>query len=438
MKMMFKVIVGCLIFGSYSHADAATPAPRVHIETDYKNVADHLSMTCKCKSDGMFSAVINDAPKNHDEWVVGSPSFLWSIAPNANLTFATVTEPSVNLSLGEVAFGISYKIKVVVKWIETHSVTKATNTIEAKDEMELDAIRLDGLTVSTHDMIDGMLCDNREGAVEILVTGCSPETQKTLSFALSSKPVETSGIVNKVGCGTGITFYKTVDPLKWTTSKIYWYGTLPGHCCFNNHFEYKFTAALDLKCIVTNTYAMTMPEQDPGYIPQFQTKASIGTPEPVTGEPNLWRCSFTFEDAHKTGFFIGLPTTDQYASEVMKEETYHESQWKATVPTSEGGSGDLYTAKGCRYWLAQAGMNQYYATGSSSAAALQNARTAVSLGIQTENEKAYIIWDTSLGLREVKAKAQAGYNAAWMYHCMYEYTLGPAEKQTRDFHPAYK
>jgi len=434
MKMLRLLVLVCLMFGTYHHAEAA----KVHIETSFQKVKDDLSMTCKCNANGTFSVVIDEAPKDHGEWVVGDPTFLWSIAPAANLTFATVTEPSVSLSLNEGAFGISYKVKVVVTWVETHSVTKATNTIPAPpEEMTLDAIRLDGLTVSTPDMIDGMLCDNREGLVRIIIKGGSPETQMVLSFTLSSRPVETSGIINKVGCGTDIAFYNLLDPLIWTTSPIYWYGTLPGHCCYTNHFAYTFTAALDSKCIVAKDYKMTMPNERPVMVPQPPKRKSTRG-DAVLGQNNRWRCNIEFRDFEKTALIMGLPTTDQYVEETEKEETFHKGQWEGTVPTSEGGTGDLYTATGCKYWFGKQDDDQYYGEGATAEEAENNATYLMSIACFKEETQSRSIWSKdSFAFIEVGAKKHAGFNAAWMYHCMYEEKYGQAEKQVNYSHPAH-
>jgi hypothetical protein len=444
MKMMFKVIAGCLMFGTYNNAQAA----KVHIETDFKKVTDDLSMTCKCTPDGAFSAVIDESPKDHDEWVVGDPSFLWSITPSANLTFATVTEPLVNLSLSDDAFGISYKVKVVVTWIETHSITKATNPIELKKEMVLDAVRLDGLTVETPDMINGMLCDNRTGTVNIACSGCSIETQKTLSLTLSSMPVETSGIINKVGCGTDIAFFKTTDPLKWTTSTNYWYGTLPGHCCYFNHFEYKFTAALDSKCIVTKKYAMTMPPAVAVMNPSWSNASTISEPT-YNAVTKMWRCNITLRDYIKDGNCTGLPTTNQYDPEAAVEENYHLKQWKGTVSLDEGGQGDCATAVQLKGWLKSPSTahsfglqwdNEVpYVEKSASTVAFSYAQAAVSWAMTAEQTEAWSVWTKDQPFIEVKAKAFAGYNAAWKYHCTYESddNYGPEEKVKNYSHQSF-
>ena len=131
----------------------------------------------------------------------------------------------------------------------------------------------------------------------------------------------------------------------------------------------------------------------------------------------------------------GLPTTDQYSVEANREEEYHVKQWLGQVSTEEGGQGDCYTAKGVAWMAGCIGAGPFYEYGGSPEEAKQRAITKVQMAEEDEFEISDLVTANDHGFIELKAKAYAGYNAAWKYHCMYESVFGSNPVNHR--HPAY-
>jgi hypothetical protein len=205
-------------------------------------------------------------------------------------------------------------------------------------------------------------------------------------------------------------------------------------------------------CKVSKEYAATMPNEEPRV--DFQVNdlieqiAEISEPETV----NHWwgtryRCGVKFKDFPKSATIVGIPTTNQYNEENKLEEEYHVLQWMGQVSGGQGGQGDCYTAKGVVYFLKQDGKISgdgpwYYAKEAKTPPqARLNAIELAGEGRTTESDKSYdISKKKDKGFMEVKAKAHAGYNAAWKYHCTYRTKPGYGEEsaQTDHRHPAYE
>ena len=120
----------------------------VHIDTTFTLVEEGYAITCTHEPSGSFSAVIDDAPKPHDEWIVGDPTYTWTISPSKSLTFAPTDASTVNLTLGADAFGKSYGVALKVKWVETNDKTGASHEIVALAALTLDAVSIETETVS--------------------------------------------------------------------------------------------------------------------------------------------------------------------------------------------------------------------------------------------------------------------------------------------------
>ena len=278
------------------------------------------------------------------------------------------------------------------------------------------------------------LTDNRQATVTIFVAGVDPNA---LVFRLSAEPTEQGQLVNKGG--TGITFIPTDNPLVWRTSVIYWYGVLPDHCCNKYHHAYKFMLTDNHGHSAANTYRVGWPaNENPRMIPSHSDNSAttISNPEQVPGITNFYRCLIMFGGFTRSTALAGLPTTDQYAAETMREETYHAQQWMGAVPLSQGGQGDCFTAKGIMWWLNWIGDGPWYVYGTTLDAARALAEDKVMQGELEEATKSLEIWSHDRGFVELKAKEYAGYNAAWKYHCTYEATYGP--NPANYTHPAYQ
>ena len=257
-------------------------------------------------------------------------------------------------------------------------------------------------------------------------------------FVLSAVPKEKGNIINKAG--TAVEIYPTVNPLVWHTSNIYWYGIEPDFCCHFNQFPYRFTLHVDGTLTSTNDFRVGWPEEpievDPDYdrtnIANFFQKPEY---DPATG---LYRSQITFADYRKTTRTVpaGLVPSCQYAEEILREEAFHIQQYLGHVPSEEGGQGDIFTARGLRWFAKLEGDGPWYVTGSTYEvtrfAALQLVRKAALFEIA----KSLQIQKNDRGFCEKIAKERAGFNAAWKYHCTYEAEYGP--NPVNHVHPAYQ
>ena len=276
------------------------------------------------------------------------------------------------------------------------------------------------------------LTDNRQATVTISVAGIS--NPETLVFQLEAEPVETGSLINKGG--TSIGFTPTDDPLVWRTSTVYWYGLLPDNCCWNNKYAYLFSLSV-LGCVVTEQYHVDWPNESPRMVGDVSATSStiIHESEPVPGIANFYRCLIEFGGFLKTARVEEVPTTDQYNEETTKEEEFHAKQWLGEVSTSEGGQGDCFTAKGVAWHANCVGAGPWHMYGFSPEVAKAKAEDTVEAGEREEKRKSLEIWESDRGFVELKAKAHAGYNAAWKSHCTYEQTYGATPKNHN--HPAY-
>ena len=268
------------------------------------------------------------------------------------------------------------------------------------------------------------LIDNRTAIVTITLHGIDNPSEH--SYQLRAVPDQAEGIVNKYG--TDVFFSPTSDPLVWRTSKIYWYGKNPGQCCASYRFPYHFSLSVDDGlCGSEASYPVQMPEnEDPCMYGDVEpsSESIIHEPEQVPGVTNQYRCRIEFKDFHKTARIVGLPTTDQYAEETEKEEEFHKKQWLGTVPTSQGGQGDCFTAEGLIFFAGFTGNGPYYVYGNTPEEAKEKAKRTLNCCNTKEYMACSEIWNAERGFIELKAKEHAGYNAAWKYHCTYEEEFG--------------
>ena len=268
------------------------------------------------------------------------------------------------------------------------------------------------------------LIDNRTAIVTITLHGIDNPSEH--SYQLRAVPDQAEGIVNKYG--TDVFFSPTSDPLVWRTSKIYWYGKNPGQCCASYRFPYHFSLSVDDGlCGSEASYPVQMPEnEDPCMYGDVEptSESIIHEPEQVPGVTNQYRCRIEFKDFRKKAETDGLPTTDQYAEETEKEEEFHKKQWLGTVPTSQGGQGDCFTAEGLIFFAGFTGNGPYYVYGNTPEEAKEKAKRTLNCCNTKEYMACSEIWNAERGFIELKAKEHAGYNAAWKYHCTYEEEFG--------------
>jgi len=410
-------------------------AQTVSIKTSFRTVGDDYAMTCIHGPSGTFSAVVDEEPSDHEEWVVEAPVYKWTIAPSAALTFAPTDQPTVNLSLSGAAFGVSYGVSVEVKWIERNTETGESRTIAAGASMTLDAVKLVGFQLVSDEVGAGGLIDNREATATIDVAGCGDPSY--LSFMFTSHPVE-ENTINKMG--TGISFAQTSEPLVWKTSKIFWYGVLPDRCCWDKSTSpYRFELTMNGCCKDSKDFSVDWPgDFDDSISYDCRKMSQVHNPEEIhTSDGSYYRCLIEFLDFRKTASRVGNPT-NQYADEIIKEENYHVKQFLGLVPLEDGGQGDCFTAKGIRWHLGIPENVSFYVTGSTPDDALAKAQNLLAKGESEEYFTSTVVWSRDLyAFVEIKAKEVAGYNAAFKYHCTYEPEYGLASQQINHAHPAY-
>ena len=322
-------------------------------------------------------------------------------------------------------------------WAERDRVILAEHNINGcKDEAKFSVVSAGFTVESDYPHHSGpVLTDNREATVRIFVTGIDDPGNH--SFQLTAKPVETGSLINKGG--TSITFTPTDNPLVWRTSTVYWYGKLPGQCCYKNRFAYEFTLAVDTDlCVVSNRCTVGWPDENPNatcFVAE-DSDTVVHEPEPVPGITNYYRCLIEFGGFLKVACYAGLPTC-QYCEEIDREEEYHVKQWLGQVSTDEGGLGDCFSAKGVAWMANCIGDGPWYTYASTPEEARERAIEMVEQAEQAELSLSTSIKDNDRGFRELKAKAHAGYNAAFMYHCVYEHDPDYGANPVNHRHPAY-
>ncbi len=287
------------------------------------------------------------------------------------------------------------------------------------------------------DSLSGDLTDNQEATVSLLLSGIS--SLQGHSASMSVRPEHTAGGVNKAG--TSVSVAVDTSSSKWRTTRVYWYGVNPDGCCYFMRFNYVFDLTVDGVRCASRKYDVGWPDESPrmeyGY-PTDNTACSISTAEYVQSN-GLWRAKIVFGDfPAKKGVVKGCPTSDQYFVETEREENFHKMQWEGAVPVVQGGSGDCFTIRGMRWFaIRKFGMSaDDYVYGVSPIAARISACNILRKAINEEIEESTRVDAQRLKFNEFHAKAYAGYNAAWKYHCCYQGS--DTEDPTNVVHKAYQ
>ena len=202
-----------------------------------------------------------------------------------------------------------------------------------------------------------------------------------------------------------------------------------------------FDLTVDGVLCSSHKYNVGWPAENPrmGYhCPTWNTACSVSAAEYVQSN-GLWRAKVVFGDfPAKRGVVLGCPTSDQYSDETQREEEFHKKQWEGTVPVEQGGSGDCFTVRGLR-WFATTkfGLGEDdYVYGVSSSAVQTAACNILCQSIRAEILESVRVNERRRNYIEYHAKAYAGYNAAWKYHCCYQ--EGDVEVPTNVMHKAYQ
>lgn len=261
-------------------------------------------------------------------------------------------------------------------------------------------------------------------------------------FTFYSEPVTNDETVYNKN-GTEVTFTEDGDPLKWKTSKINWFGLESGKCR-KDVSEYKISLQVmdtqnsNTGCLIEKTFRVTWGTSDePECIPSVSSssKSTISTPIVDPDNSSQWRCELTLAGFTKTGTVVNLPTTGQYKDDIKKEEDYHEKQFEGAVALDQGGTGDLWTAKGLEYFLQKKSYStKYYYSTISAADAKKKAQDALAEVAELENTESWRIFTEDRGFIELKAKEHVGWTEGISMECTYDITHPDQSNHT---HPAW-
>lgn len=285
--------------------------------------------------------------------------------------------------------------------------------------------------------LSGDLTDNHEATVSLVLSGISSLSGHSAS--MSVRPEQPDSIINKMG--TSVAVAVDTSSLEWRTSKIYWYGVNPNGCCYYKRFNYVFELTVDgIRC-ASRKYNVGWPNESPRMEygrPTGNTACSV-MPAEYDVTRGCWRARVVFgEFPIKRGAVLGCPTSDQYSVETQREEEFHKMQWEGIVPVELGGSGDCFTVQGLR-WFATTrfGLEDGdYAYGSTAGGAIAAACQILRASVTAEVLESKKVDRERRNFKEYHAKAYAGYNAAWKYHCCYQ--EGDVEVPTNVIHSAYR
>ena len=285
--------------------------------------------------------------------------------------------------------------------------------------------------------LSGALTDNQRATVSLRLSGIS--SLRGHSASMSVRPEQAAGVVNKMG--TSVSVAADVSSLEWRTTKVYWYGVNPGGCCYYRRFNYVFDLTVDGVRCASRKYDVGWPDESPRMeyaLPNGNAACSI-MPAEYDVERGRWRAKVVFgEFPTKQGTVLGCPTSDQYSVETQREEEFHMMQWEGTVPVEQGGSGDCFTVHGLRWFAVTSfGLEEGdYAYGVTAGGAVAAACQILRASIAAEVTESQRVDGERRNFKEYHAKAYAGYNAAWKYHCCYQ--EGDVEVPTNVIHSAYR
>jgi len=469
---MRRLVLSLFFFVFMGHSVFAEVSVKAYCKFTLVRAA--LYWTCPCNRNGEFWVDIEGDPENREEWNIEAPAYKWE---SASFTFNPDDQSIVYYALQPTDYGNPHTVTITVKWNMTHKLTGEKKTVTKTAQLQLDAVELGEITVTTENMAKGVLRDNRPGKLKLTVNGASADTQKTLSKKIMAKgdatPVEPNGKVNDVDKYEVSCNPRENTPLVWDTSTIYWYGVVIPlariECCRHFLHGYEFKAELDANCVASKCFTVYMPDDSSkmtSNISEMDQKKSNNSKasDPVQVQINgttKWKCVIQLADFEKKGDVFIDPKADHHCKEKVEiEENHHLGQWQGTVPLSEGGQGDSGTAEGLRLWLKLLNPNpnnaninllmwdgdEPYMLASSSEMARQQAKSALNRALERERKVIKEIYVKDGPFMELTAKKKAGFKAAFKYHCTKEgrvatripLTYYPLEDNVQDFKPDRK
>lgn len=128
--IFFFAVLSC----TYCHAE---DVPSVRITTDLKTTQDgseaYMGEPTNWTAKGIFQATVENAPRDHDEWRINPPTYLWSYTPEStgsSLEPRTGAQTTFTLSR-ESAWSTDYTITVTTSYSETNVVTGKTRALKS-------------------------------------------------------------------------------------------------------------------------------------------------------------------------------------------------------------------------------------------------------------------------------------------------------------------
>lgn len=316
-------------------------------------------------------------------------------------------------------FGKSYTVSVNLTWpVYDEETGDKIDEISRTESFTLDAISYSFSVACS----DGTACynnvstlvDNHPADATVTPSGCT--RRDLLNLSITSVPVEQNP-VNKAG--TAMPFARTANPCVLHTPKTYWYGLQHPNDCFFLQYYYRLTLSSDYEAVAVRMETVGWPDENPEmtlFVECVETTPEVYPDGLGRYVLRIKRWSFRRMTDWDT-------STDQYSAETEIEERYHERQARGEVGLDCGGEPDLFDMDRVFSRLGNPVSNGYYvfrsAIGESSAVFKMRVLNDLREEVEIEEAESERYWRRDLGIRELKAKNVAGYNAAFKYHCTY-------------------
>lgn len=396
--------------------------PEIEIHCNNGVLAKGYSRLSRFFPSAVFTYALSAEPVPKEEWELKEPIIFWSMRPRPEGGRFVATDEKAELYLPpDTSFGVSYSINLLITWPlenketgeierESRSASYVVDAVEYSFKMRC----LFGARAS------GGLLDNYPATVSVMAKGCTRDDLLDLSFSSRPNPKESGTPVNKAG--TDMKFSK-VSALEFRVEKTYWYGLDKPRCCYKYGFPYEVKLFERREGLVaTEEVTVGWPDEHP------EANVLVVHPEwqiSITQNGSLYRAVVNLPQFERVPVpFDKDSVSDQYREETIKEEEYHIKQFMGTVSWEEGGEPDIFSVDKIYERLAERMnlVNEVVCSckGESKSAFTERLRTEIKAAVDEEFEISMNVIKANLWYREMKAKAHAGYNAAWKYHCTYE------------------
>lgn len=421
-----------------SASDDALRQPGVSISCSGGVVADGYSRFSSSSATASFTCVVLSPPVPRKEWRLEDESIKWSVSPTPKR--GSFTSPSLTCAILSLVhpydFGVSYEVCVSVSWTLRDSKSAANETVTREARHVVDAVAYSfemACSDGTASLSGDKLIDNHPAAVTVTARGCT--RPDLLDLDISASPAEEGPLVNKAG--TEMQFVKK-GPLLFSTPKTFWYGKAKPDCCYTKRYPYA------IHLLEASDGLVAIGKETVGW-PNEHPEASVAIYPPentavryASSDGRAFASVLFGRTVKKVSRVDPSMVTDQYQEETIREENFHVKQFLGEVPWSEGGEGNLYSLKKVADKVGRpyAGLGEcvvWSGVGETDSAFRTRVEALITDELANEWEVSDTVFEGNRAFREVKAKAHAGYNAAWTYQCTYEANGYPAEDSVQHF-----